>query len=287
VEINPDNWPDHLRETLANGVREEQGNLIAYIPNLLHSNKANPEIRYNQALYVAAPTEAAVMQALRKALGKVLQDRREHAEKRRELWEKAEKWCALPIESRPLSPYYTFLSDTQDAPEGLLEKVNRACKERREWEQAERQRQQEKMDARRAAREREAQEKHRSMVEWVRAHGSERLRKCVEEGIECRAIYYDERLAHEMPGWRWDTWEGLESDTPRNPPLSALQLLEDAQKSSPDVELRYIRLEHDDDDDNFDEDAWTGYACFVSPEWGGPQEAVLLPDDCPLQDDDE
>lgn len=74
--------------------------------------------------------------------------------------------------------------------------------------------------------------------EWLDAHGSERLRRCVAEGIECEAIYRDERLALERPGWRYVDPNSIQ--VARNPPLAAFALLDAARAVESTAVLRYI-----------------------------------------------
>lgn len=66
---------------------------------------------------------------------------------------------------------------------------------------------------------------------WAAAHGSPRLRRCLAEGIECEAVYRDERLALEYPGWRREVDVPGERQEPRNPPGAAFELLDEARKN--------------------------------------------------------
>ena len=63
--------------------------------------------------------------------------------------------------------------------------------------------------------------------EWIEEHGSRRLRRCLAEGIECQAIYRDERIALELPGWEYGAVLGAQEA--RNPPEEALDLLDAAR----------------------------------------------------------
>lgn len=77
------------------------------------------------------------------------------------------------------------------------------------------------------------------MVAWAEQHGSPRLRRSIEEGIECLAIYLDERLAVDRPGWQWyDSVSGTTKD-PRNPTESAFALLDEARTTDPEACLQY------------------------------------------------
>ena len=106
-----------------------------------------------------------------------------------------------------------------------------------------------KTEAENEARKRQARE----MVEtWVREHGSERLRLIVEENLldDSMAVYRDERLALELPGWEWDT-DGANKDI-RNPSIEALRALAAARKEVGEIvsglELGYIWHEPDEED---------------------------------------
>lgn len=105
---------------------------------------------------------------------------------------------------------------------------------------------------------------------WIAEHGSDRLRRCVAEDIECYAIYRDERLAVERPGWLWRTDVRGEGDEPRNPPLEAFALLDEARKVVPEAALRYWTIEtYVDEDGNLScekeekTEFWRGYAAIT------------------------
>lgn len=117
------------------------------------------------------------------------------------------------------------------------------------------------------------------MLAWIAAHGSPRLRRCVAEGIECRAAYRDERLAVDRPGWRWYEAVRGEFDAPRNPPEDAFAQLDAARKTSPDAQLGWHTADEETDNETGDvtADAWQGYiahAEFLGRTiiLGGPQE---------------
>lgn len=159
---------------------------------------------------------------------------------------------------------------------------------------------QERAEAERA--ERKAEEQRRAEAEradWIGQHGSERLRRLAREGIELRAVYRDERLAHECPGWRWGEAVLGSGDEPRNAPEEALVFLDEARAALPEglrdqAQLRYWVVEACDDEcplsaehdyDEVDEDGscpglhdgWRGYA-VTAPYlgrvivYGGPVE---------------
>ncbi|MFB3910405.1 MAG: hypothetical protein ACE15D_18605 [Candidatus Eisenbacteria bacterium] len=119
-------------------------------------------------------------------------------------------------------------------------------------------------------------------VRWAREHGSARLRGLLEEGIECGAVYRDERLALERPGWRWERDVYGTGNDPRNAPVEALDLLREARASLPEEErasavLRYWVIEEGHDRDGERIDGWRGYAViapYLGTEivYGGPRE---------------
>lgn len=111
----------------------------------------------------------------------------------------------------------------------------------------------------------EAQAENERLV-WINQHGSERLKRMLQEGIECDATYRDERLSLERPGWAWTKPARGEYDDPRNPPLEAFKLLDEARKLAPDAKLVYWQVENDPEDyydDDRDKYAWTGYVAVA------------------------
>jgi len=79
---------------------------------------------------------------------------------------------------------------------------------------------------------------------WIETHGSERLRLLLAGGYEHEAVYRDERLALDLPGWVSDP-SNLDGEhdkvgspkEPRNPPLDALRARKEAGEG---VELLYV-----------------------------------------------
>lgn len=70
------------------------------------------------------------------------------------------------------------------------------------------------------------------IFDWIRDHGSERLQKIVRLGLlgKSAAVYRDERLVRDRPGWRWlhdddDVRDAL------NPTMASLNALEAARKT--------------------------------------------------------
>jgi len=90
---------------------------------------------------------------------------------------------------------------------------------------------------------------------WIGENGSDRLQRLLAEAIEHDAVYYDERLAADRPGWRWYRDVPGRIDEPRNPPADALALLDEARRIAPDAGLQYYVI----DDDETGEMLETGY----------------------------
>lgn len=114
---------------------------------------------------------------------------------------------------------------------------------------------------------------------WITAHGSERLRRCLAEGIPCGAAYLDERIALERNGWRWQADVRGDGKEPRNPPAEAFALLDEARKTEPTARLTFWTAEAETDDETGEETkpAWRGYAAEAEflGNWmvfGGPQD---------------
>src|SRR5690606_11865067 len=97
---------------------------------------------------------------------------------------------------------------------------------------------------------------------WIEKHGSSRLKRLAKEGIECLAVYRDERLAVERPGWRWANEVPGNASDPRNPPEEALDLLDLARQTAPDAELQYSTVRHSHDENCYGDDCpefdWRG-----------------------------
>lgn len=114
---------------------------------------------------------------------------------------------------------------------------------------------------------REAAE-HAAMAAWAEEHGSTRLRRSLAEGIECAAVYRDERLAAERPGWQWANDVAGEYDDPRNPPESALDLLDVARQHDPQATLVWWTDEHSCTEDCYGRDCpeydRREYACVAT-----------------------
>ena len=110
-------------------------------------------------------------------------------------------------------------AEAREASKVLAERRRKEIQEAREWNSKLRQREYaEKVEA--ETRERNA---------WIEAHGSGRLKWHLREGVECQAIYRDERLAHDLPNWTW-MGDGWTKDEPRNVSEEAIEALKVARK---------------------------------------------------------
>lgn len=96
---------------------------------------------------------------------------------------------------------------------------------------------------------------------WAEQHGSTRLRRLLAEEIECTAVYRDERLAHDRPGWLWyQQVPGQIKGEPRNVAESAFETLDLSRQTDPSAKLAYYLVSEETDDE-------TGNV--ISPEWRG------------------
>jgi hypothetical protein len=159
-------------------------------------------------------------------------------ERREAISDDAKTACADACADKNQSPEIVaaFEAAEQRAEAALL-KAKQQADQRREGEAERRQ----KIAA--ATTEREA---------WVREHGSEHLKTILDEGLleNSLAIYRDERLAKERPGWIWDnTWlDGeVELRDPRNPIPEDLTWLREVRQTVPNVQLRWAHFGTYDD----------------------------------------
>jgi len=98
--------------------------------------------------------------------------------------------------------------------------------------------------------------------QWIEAHGSERLKLCVELGVGCEQAYRNERLAATYPGWVWaDTMPGRGHD-PHDPPIEALHALRAARKADYSKKIDLCR--------RIGEDGWRLGAMFLGARIFGP-----------------
>jgi len=127
------------------------------------------------------------------------------------------------------------------AEEGSLKslaEITRIFREQREQRRRENAAYKAKAEAR-AAQEKAQEEADRAA--WIEAHGSPRLKRLAAEGIEYMATYRDERLAIERPDWEWKP-RNLYLSEPRNAPLEAIALLDEARKTESSCKLSYYKV---------------------------------------------
>lgn len=138
-----------------------------------------------------------------------------------------------------------------------------AAKEKREADEAAKKKREKEAQVARA--ERRAKE----IEAWAAAHGSDRLKQCVENGWECDAVYEDERLALEFPGWVWNDDTIPDLDEPRNPPADAVALFGKALATLPEdrrasADLRFWKVKETDEYDG-ETTTQTGYCVEADP----------------------
>lgn len=73
--------------------------------------------------------------------------------------------------------------------------------------------------------------------EWVGEHGSEELKRCWAEQINCYSLYQDERLQAERPGWVWrENVKGF-GDKPRFMGPCMFSMLDEARAMDPEAKV--------------------------------------------------
>jgi hypothetical protein len=178
--------------------------------------------------------------------------------KRRELRDDANR------RAREAAEDGSYLSDLDQklADPDLVARRNEVAERKNAETNAERSRQYEELDRERARKRAKAKREDEERAAWVNEFGSRRLKRLLAENIEHMAVYRDERLALDMPGWAWLTDE-VELDDPRNPPTEALDLLDRARATgTPDAKLHYYTIARepgDYPDEREDDKAERGY----------------------------
>jgi len=92
---------------------------------------------------------------------------------------------------------------------------------------------------RRWVREHLSTDQEHEVAEWSRHYGSAHLKDLVGQGWDYYAVYRDERLALDRPGWVWSDSVPGKRLPPRNPPVGAVRLLERARKVDASAQLWY------------------------------------------------
>jgi len=152
------------------------------------------------------------------------------------------------------------ISPTLDV-NGLIEAVMQECESRSLDDKQIRERLEADLAAKKCLEEEIEATERTAMAAWVTLHGSNRLKRSVREGIECKAIYIDERLSLERPGWCWySSCEGKSSE-PRNPTESVFTLLDEARKFDAEATLSYHVVEAECDEYGDESQGWRGYTC--------------------------
>jgi hypothetical protein len=135
-----------------------------------------------------------------------------------------------------------------------------------------------------AAAEKQKAEREADRAAWIVVHGSPRLQRLVAEKIEHDAVYRDERLALELPGWEWYSRVSGDDDEARNATEGALVFLDEARKQAPTAKLAYwVHNEHGEYGATSSKciagckrPAWRGYVALVVPSWTGDTETAVL-----------
>lgn len=86
-----------------------------------------------------------------------------------------------------------------------------------------------------------AEAKRSEMETWIKEHGSNRLKRSLEEGIKCQSLYLEERIAKELPGWVYYTDVPGTTSDPINPTDDDFALLDEAREMLPDSELQWYK----------------------------------------------
>lgn len=90
---------------------------------------------------------------------------------------------------------------------------------------------------------------------WIKAHGSNRLRRAWEAGHDCQRGYVAERAALEAPGWTVDFGDDLRTKDRTYPTAKALDLLDRAKpladKLGVKVGIEWLSSYRPGDDDNY------------------------------------
>lgn len=180
---------------------------------------------------------------------------------------KAEKWAALPLAWRVSPQGVCTCTGAQDGKitgplmyTGYTVVAHDTVRKYAPDAWAEAAAEFDRLRARIEARKAETEAKEREERDaWIAAHGSERLRLARECEFPCDAIYRDERLSKERPGWTWELHAPVgqtygEEAPPRNPTLVPLQALRSARAAGIDATLVYVPRWTRDPDEKADRD---------------------------------
>lgn len=120
-------------------------------------------------------------------------------------------------------------------------------------------------------------------ADWIRQHGSERLRKLFRIGYGVEDAFHDEWLAREFPAWWWRR-NAVGHPDRAFAHAEGLSVLGEARRELPDARLVYWRVPHAlRRDNNWRKAGYTVEALAGVPkhEWSGYLAmAELLGEDC-------
>lgn len=77
------------------------------------------------------------------------------------------------------------------------------------------------------------------MSEWAKEHGSNRLKRSLAEGIKCKSLYMEERIAKELPGWTYYSDVSGKTTDPINATDEDFALLDEARAMLPESVLKW------------------------------------------------
>lgn len=124
-----------------------------------------------------------------------------------------------------------------------------------------------------AQKEAKSQARAEERLVWIDQHGSERLQRQIEAGLDGWPLYLHEHLVADLPGWELDN-DGEDRDVAVNPSESAvleklatarhlveLELVTDQKEALEHLTIRTIEFPDEDRDDHYDEDGQV-YSCI-------------------------
>lgn len=106
-------------------------------------------------------------------------------------------------------------------------------------------------------------------MSWVEEFGSEELKRCIAERVDCLELYQDERLLIERPGWVWRENVKGYGDKPRFMGPCMFSMLDDARTFDPEAKVIFW---------SFTEDTGTNCRYVVTASFLGRQILYGVPD---------
>lgn len=124
----------------------------------------------------------------------------------------------------------------------LQKEREKPARERAEKEEARKKAERDEANAaQRIADEKAAAEQQAEKVSWIRQHGSERLRKGIEQGYSCQKIYITERGSYELgEEYILDFYAELVTNKRSCPTLAALDEVERLSKAGIQSEIKFM-----------------------------------------------